>query len=98
MSQATQPSRPIVRWTRRGLRWLFLALLWVVLVLLMLWATVAICFSSLPGASPRYARAILFVVLAIAAFIFVRPRKYRWAVFPLCFLLVLAWFFSLKPS
>ena len=69
----------------------------VVGVAITLWAALAICIADLPGASPRYVRAVTFLVLVAAALFFVRPPKYRWAVPPAFFLVVLAWYFSLAP-
>jgi hypothetical protein len=98
MPDSTQPSRHLFRRTRTALRRLGLSLLGFVLVAITLWATLAICFADLPTTSPRRARAALFFVAVVAAVIFMRPRRYRWAAPLVLFLLVLAWFFSLKPS
>jgi hypothetical protein len=98
MTEPAPTSRPFARYARRALRWLCLALLWLVLFALTLWATLAVCFASLPGTSPRHIRAALFAVIAVAAVIFMRPRRYRWTAPIVLFLLVLAWFFSLEPS
>jgi hypothetical protein len=98
MTESPPPSRPLVRHARRALRWVCVGLLWLVVIALSLWATLAVCFASLPGASPRYWRAALFALAVVATIVFMRPRRYRWAAPLVLFLLVLAWFFSLKPS
>ena len=98
MEEATKSSRPLLRRTLRLLRWAGLFLIGVILVGLTVWAGLAISYANLRSPSPRYIMAILYLLIVIAGVIFARPRKYRWAVPPLLFLIVLAWFFSIKPS
>jgi hypothetical protein len=98
MDEPPKQSRSLRRWTRRSLRWVGLFLLGFVVVGMTLWATLAVYYASLRGPSPRHIMAILYVLIVIGGVILVRPRKYRWAVPPILFVVVVAWFFSLKPS
>jgi hypothetical protein len=95
---APQRQQPrILRWTLTGLRWLCYLLLGLVCIGITAWSAAAILYAS-SGRSPRYVLAGVFLIAVVAALIFVRPRKLKWAVPPVFFLIVMAWYFSLKPS
>lgn len=95
-----RPMRPV----RAVLRWLVLGPVWgllgLVMVGMLLWATLAIRFADTHApAGPRAITPVAFVLASLAAVLFIRPRcRYGLAAFALLFLLVLGWFFSLKPS
>jgi hypothetical protein len=91
------PRPKFLRWTLFTLRWLCLLLLGIICFGITAWSAAAILYGS-SGPSPRYWLAGLFLIAVVAGLIFVRPRKLKWAVPPVCFLLVMAWYFSLKPS
>jgi hypothetical protein len=63
-----------------------------------LWAALALCFASLRGPAPRYGLAAVYLIAVIAAVVWVRPRRYAWAAPSVLALIVLAWYFSLRPS
>ena len=83
---------------RRTLRVLGIALFVAVLTLLNFWAALAIYFTNLNGAPPRLIPTIVFVLAIAAAALFIRPRRYAALVCFMAFILVLAWYFSFKPS
>jgi hypothetical protein len=90
--------RPMVlRVTLFTLRWLCLLLLGIICFGITVWSAAAIMYGS-SGPSPRKWMSALFLLAVVAGLIFVRPRKLKWAVPPVCFLIVMAWYFSLKPS
>src|SRR4051812_42216719 len=90
--------RPMVqRCVLFTLRWLCFLLLGIICFGITAWSAAAILYAS-SGPSPRCWLAALFLIAAVAGLIFVRPRKLRWAVPPVCFLIVMAWYFSLTPS
>jgi hypothetical protein len=96
--QSIRQRWPLVFWSLRCLRWAGLAIVAVVLLGLTLWAATAICYADTHGPSPRYALACLYVLAVLGAVILLRRRGYKWAAPAVAFLLVLAWFLSLKPS
>jgi hypothetical protein len=96
-AQAGRPGRAR-RAVTRVLRAAALALLWATSSGLMFWAALAIYYTDLSSSRPRAVPAALFVVAAVAAIIFVRPRWYGAAALLLMFAAVLAWFFSRAPS
>jgi hypothetical protein len=88
-----------MRWLRRGM-FLLLGIVWGGMAL---WATVAVCIADHHGPSPRYVLAALTLLAAIAGAVFAlrarRGRRWlRWAAATAPFLIVLAWYLSLKPS
>ncbi len=86
------------RWPRRIARALGFIFLALALLGIMGWSVLAIYFSGLHGLSPRGVSASLFAVAALAALLFIRPRRYGVLTCFGLFALVLLWFFSLKPS
>jgi hypothetical protein len=90
------PSAPWRGFFRRLLRLTGQALLGVVMLGMLLWAALAVYFAD-THAGPRTIRALLFALASIAV-LFVRPRRYGVGAFALFFVIVLGWFFSLKPS
>jgi len=95
----TPPSAPPPKPKRRfrPLRGLGLFLSWVALFIPVLWATAAIYFDfNFPAL--RVTLAILFAIAMLLAFIFVKSRLRAMGVFVAGFFLVLAWWFTLKPS
>ena len=85
-------------WTRRIVKALGLILLALVLLGTMGWSVLAIYFSGTAGRSPRAIMAWVFAVVVVASLLFIRPRRYGvLACFGL-FVVVVLWFFSLKPS
>jgi hypothetical protein len=90
---ATAPRR---RFFRRLLLFIGKALLGVVMLGMLLWAALAVYFAD-THAGPRTIRALLFALASVAVLL-VRPRRYGVGAFALFFVIVLGWFFSLKPS
>jgi hypothetical protein len=87
-----------IRWTRLIVKVLGLILLALTLLCIMGWSSLAIYFSGLHGESPRGIVTLIFVVVVVACLLFIRPRRYGvLACFGL-FVIVLIWFFSLRPS
>jgi len=62
------------------------------------WASLAICYSSLPGEAPRLAAAIGFALATIAAFLLLKNRLRTLMCFLIVFCLVVAWWLTIKPS
>jgi hypothetical protein len=86
-------------WLRRA----SFALVGVAWIVTALWATAAVCFADHHGPSPRYVLAGLTLVVAAAGAWFALrarrwPRWLRWAAATAPFLIVLAWYLSLRPS
>jgi hypothetical protein len=97
-SSPPPPKRPIIlRCILFTLRWLCLLLLGIICFGITAWSAAAILYAD-SGRSPRSWLAALFLIAVVAGLIFVRPRKFKWAVPPVFFLVVMAWYFSLKPS
>lgn len=97
MSDRTPSSTPEPKRERRLLRGLGFFLCWVALAVPILWATAAIYFDFNRPAL-RAPLAILFAVVLLLAFLFVKSRVRAMGVFVGGFLLVLAWWFTLQPS
>ncbi|HXZ79655.1 MAG TPA: DUF4105 domain-containing protein [Terriglobales bacterium] len=81
----------------RGLRVIGWAALFLVLALLTLWAASALYFDF-PIAKLRVVAAALYLAAMLVAAIFLKPRAWGIAACGGGFLLVLAWWLSLKPS
>jgi uncharacterized protein DUF4105 len=79
----------------KALRFFAYAVAWIAAVLCAAWAFGAIYFDF-PVAGPI--AAILFVVVLVAAIVFVRGTPKKLGVVFLAFSLVLAWWLTLKPS
>src|SRR3954469_2693165 len=90
--------RRLTRWLRRGCGAL-VAVAWMGAVL---WALLAVSYADLHHASPRYVLAGLTLVVALAGAGFaLRSRRWprlRWAAAAAPLLIVLVWYFSLRPS
>jgi len=72
-------------------------LLWLIAALCGAWATAALHFDF-PVASFRTPAAITFALLLLGAIIFVRGKTFKFGITIAGFLLVLTWWFTLKPS
>ena len=98
-SSESDPPQPAVRrgLLRRVLRGLGLVLLGLLMTGLMLWAALAILFAD-THSGPRRVVAVLYVAVAVAAVLFVRPRRKLLVVLAILFAVVLGWFFLLEPS
>jgi hypothetical protein len=79
------------------LRWLAAGLIWVLLLGMTGWGILAVKYSNLPPAL-RPIGAGAFAAIAMAVFIFVRPRRRRLLAFGILFALLLAWWFCIPPS
>jgi hypothetical protein len=90
------PSR--FRWFRRAVRVTARIALVAAWIALTLWAALALALADLRTPQPRYVLAGVYVIGVIAAIRLVRPRRYRWVVPPVLFLVVLVWFLCLAPS
>jgi hypothetical protein len=81
----------------RLLRWAFVFLTWTVLFVLSVWATAALYFDW-PRAELRTPVAVVFALVMVLMALFRKPR-WRGALIVLAgFLVVLGWWFTLKPS
>ena len=83
---------------RRLLRWGGIALLVLVLIGVTFWSILAIDLSDLSIRPPRHVAAALYGVAALAAILFIRPRKFGALAVALMFAGTLIWFFSLKAT
>ena len=82
---------------RRLLWGLGLCLLGLLITVLMLWAVLAILLAD-THSGPRRILAVMFVMVALAVALFVRPRRRLLLSFAILFAAVLGWFFLLRPS
>jgi hypothetical protein len=71
--------------------------LWLVLCGMTAWGSLAIFFSYLPHAA-RPALSVLFALVQLAVLFFLKPKGLAFAVFFALFAMVLAGWFSMKPS
>jgi Domain of unknown function (DUF4105) len=62
------------------------------------WATLAVYYSDLSGSSPRAILALLLIALFIGSLFLRKPRYLGGVAFVALFLIVFAWFFSIRPS
>ncbi len=83
--------------TQRFLRGVFRLVGWMVLFLLAGWAGAALYFD-LPSPSLRTPLAVAFALAMLLAFFLLKPRWRAAVAFIAGFLLVLCWWFTLKPS
>ena len=85
------------RQPRRVLRWIVLALLWALFGVLTLWAVAALYFDA---AVPwlRLPLPAIYGLGMLAVLTWVRPRRLAAGICAGGFVLVLAWWLSLKPS
>src|SRR5919109_2316319 len=79
----------------RVLRLLACALAWIVAALCVAWAFGAIYFDF-PTAGPL--AAILFIIVFVAAIVFVRGKLPKLAIAFGAFVIVTSWWLTLKPS
>ena len=79
------------------LRWIFIPLACLASVVLSAWAAAALYFD-LQWPVLRKPAAVIFLLGVVCAFIFLKPRWRAWMTFAGAFLLVLCWWFTLKPS
>ena len=81
----------------RFIRMLVVVLAWFVISVLTLWAVAALCFDVRRGWL-RYPAAAVYVLLLLAILFLVKRPWLRLGAWAACFLAVLLWWFSLKPS
>src|SRR5580693_8912238 len=93
----TNPAKPR-SFLKRIPRMLGIALLVAVLVAVNAWAALAIYFANTVGSSPRYILAIIYVLAVGGAALFARPRRYGLLAAAAGFIIVLASYFSIKPT
>lgn len=62
------------------------------------WMGLAVYYTDLHDAPPRTGWAIVVILASIVCLIFVRPRLLGLAAFVCCFIGVVLWFYSFKPS
>lgn len=99
MTDSLETPAPPRRRLRCALRVVGRIALAAVCFALWLWCVLAVLLTDLSGGtSPRYVLAGLTAILLAACLLFLRPRRFRLLAFAAGFLLVVAWFFSRKPS
>ena len=93
-----RPDKPPSPWFAKPLRWLFIALRFLFRTLLLLWTTLAIYYTTpVPWVGLRLVLALAFTVFGIWALWWRRTSRPLFA-FAAVFLIVVAWYFSLRPS
>ena len=93
----SRPMQFLPAWLATSCRWLLTGLGFLFRVLVILWATLAIYFSNLPWAWARLALAVAFAGFGVWALWRTRKPRMR-LVFAGLFLVILAWFISIRPS
>lgn len=97
---STEPRNVAAGWARWPLvllRWLLAALWILVRVLIVVWASLAIYFSSVPWPSARIGLAAAFLLFGAWALGWSRSGRAR-LIFSILFLAVVGWFLSIAPS
>jgi hypothetical protein len=84
------------RWPARVIRWMAVALLWVLLAGLTLWALAALYFD-VRISWLRFPLAVIYGLGMLVVWLRMR-RPWKAVITAIGFLLVLGWWFSLKPS
>jgi hypothetical protein len=82
---------------RRSIRAIGLTLLGLAAGMVTLWSAAAVYYAD-THAGPRTLRALGVVAIALALVLVVRPKRYALVGIGTLFLIVVGWFFSLKPS
>ncbi len=96
---ATAPeSPPKPRPIRRIVRWIWLGLRGLTLFCMAAWATLAVYYSDLSGKPPRVFLALLVAIAFVGCLFWRKPWYGRWIAFAGLFVVVLGWFFSIRPS
>jgi hypothetical protein len=90
------PAKP--RLVRRVARWIWLALRGVAVFCMAAWAILAVYYSDLSGKSPRLVLAGLLLAAFVTCLFIRKPRFAAWGAFLVLFVIVLGWFFSIRPS
>jgi hypothetical protein len=96
-TQSHSVKEKVASWLRKLLGWLRAGIGFLCKALLTVWATLAIYYSTLPWAWLRVVLAIAFATFGIWALWLTRRSRMQWA-FAGLFLVVLAWFLSIRPS
>lgn len=92
-----RPARARGSWLKKPFAWLLAAGWFVLRVLLVAWATLAIHFSTLPGAGLRTALAFAFFVFAVWA-LWIRRSRRKLLAFAAAYLVVLVAWSTIEPS
>ncbi len=98
MSESVNPIAPPRRWYRRLLRVAGKAFIVVLLLGMAGWIFLAVRYSDLHQTPPRTLTAAFLSIIPLALVVLLRRRRMGLLIFLAVFLLVLGWFFSLKPS
>jgi hypothetical protein len=98
MTTELRPDKSPSPWLAKPLRWLFIALRFLFRSLVVLWTTLAIYYTTpLPWVGLRLVLALAFMVFGIWALWRKRTPLALFA-FAAVFLVMLVWYFSLRPS
>ena len=81
----------------RLLRAFFIGVAWIVLGVANLWAAAAIYFDS-PFGSLKHIMAAVFLIVLIAILFLLHGQAKKMLVWLACFVIVVTWWFTLKPS
>jgi hypothetical protein len=93
----SRPGGARAGWLRKISGWLLRGIKFLVLALVLAWASLAIYFSTLPGAGLRIGLAVAFAAFGIWALWITRQPRMRW-VFAALYLVVLVGWSFIKPS
>ena len=91
------PKKPLKLWLVKPLGWMLTTLKFLVRFVPLIWATSAIYWSNLPWYWARLVLALAFLAYGIYAQ-WVKPNRRALLVFAGLFLLVFAWYHSIRPS
>ena len=94
----TEKSCVLLRPVRCIGKFSLIGLLFVLAFIMTAWAAAAIYFSNLPTVAARVAGSIIFVILVIASFVFIRPLKRSLSFFIVLFFVVFILWFMIPPS
>lgn len=94
----TEKKSNLLRSVRYIGKFSLIGLLFVLAFIMTSWAVAAIYFSNLPTVPARMTGSIIFVILVIASFVFIRPLKRSFLLFIALFCIVLILWFMIPPS
>ena len=96
-STESLPKKSLTSWLVKPLGWMLTTLKFLIQFVALIWATAAIYWSNLPWGRARLVLALAFLAFGIYA-LWVKPNLRTQRVFGGLFLVVFAWYLSIRPS
>jgi len=91
------PQKSLKSWLVKPLGWMLTTFKFLIRFVPLIWTTAAIYWSNLPWGWARLVLALAFLALGIYA-LWVKPNRRILLVFAAVFLVVFAWYHSIRPS